>query len=1083
MSNLKKVVSLLLCLSMLVGVFTVLGGTLAPTASAVKLDELPAEPVINKVKTVQELNAEYGDKGYYYLGLEFYEADGKLTDGYVNAGDELTVKFYVKSSYYVYKVATNYAFDRNFFDISNGNLAKLTYDTTANLGNNAQDDGTNNTGIKYPTEGTASGKSYYYKTNLAAASVNGVKLKYTIKTLWAGNDSNYFTDASTKNGTTTAASSRLGIDLATVRSWDLIEISNLVRTDSTKKGVILNSDEPILEYKINVRDDLADGTTGDTTLRIDMFRIYDHVKGDSNTYRKGDVTLAKEEETTTVQMKDAAFYSDYVNIDNFDFADCNNTFVVGTNPVPEGKFFARFVDNDSEVITTAYYAEGEDITLPATREGFVGWANLATGAVEEGTSLKMPASNVTYKAVYSTDKFKVTLDCDGGKIGENEKVEVELSYNQTLDLSQYVPTKEHATFATWNPSTFTLNNINETTVTAVWAETEYTIKFMLMDYATGEWFLYDTKTGKYSDTPIDKAKITAVTPEQVNWNGSLAKLVKTATLRDEEGTFYKPAEVYYDADKTYYIQTKLVYDVTLKIPEFDNTTFTYTDNYTDVALQVEADYNTGLANVILSGANANVNSPSGGYSFDGWYDADGNKAADATVKTNGAQFSLTADKGSAVTYYARYSSKEYKVRFDYRDTTTFAYWENTIKVGDVLDFSEGKITYTSPSSGKITELVYPKVGVESSEQEGTNLWRDPGYMLNGWYLKSYTNRESVNDKTVLTAEMIEKYVTKDELTVYGDWEALVYNLEFYYMTEESFPNYVETPYKVEPLAVGTNIGAYTQSEAAEKAALNEIAPVGRYFDFWENKNENSNGNTINYMVKGGLKLYGRYDLKQYPLYIDYNNGHEVPIKEYGFGTRYETDLEFQDPNVDSNRGPGVSIRKLTISESEKPGTDYVHIGWKVFYLDDAADISDPTKWHEGYNNKGDGSTKLYGPVIYQAQWLPYSELFFRTYDTNGDLYSVLTKNFKRYYWHYDYPCDKEQATLNAYPDTEFIAFIKPSLENFEWSGFFKAEMWNRVSLRFDAVSLANGTFSPENIVQIIKLLIAVIKGEQELPEM
>lgn len=74
MSNLKKVISLLLCLSMLAGMVAILDGAFVPTASAAS-----AEPVTHKIKTMEQLNAEYGNKGFYYLGLEFYESNGKPT--------------------------------------------------------------------------------------------------------------------------------------------------------------------------------------------------------------------------------------------------------------------------------------------------------------------------------------------------------------------------------------------------------------------------------------------------------------------------------------------------------------------------------------------------------------------------------------------------------------------------------------------------------------------------------------------------------------------------------------------------------------------------------------------------------------------------------------------------------------------------------------------------------------------------------------------------------------------------------------------------------------------------------------------
>lgn len=112
MSNLKKVISLLLCLSMLAGMVAILDGAFVPTASAAS-----AEPVTHKIKTMEQLNAEYGNKDFYYLGLEFYESNGKPTDGYVQPGDTLEVRVYVKSSFFMSKLSTHYVFENTFFDV------------------------------------------------------------------------------------------------------------------------------------------------------------------------------------------------------------------------------------------------------------------------------------------------------------------------------------------------------------------------------------------------------------------------------------------------------------------------------------------------------------------------------------------------------------------------------------------------------------------------------------------------------------------------------------------------------------------------------------------------------------------------------------------------------------------------------------------------------------------------------------------------------------------------------------------------------------------------------------------------------
>lgn len=1084
MSNLKKVVSLLLCLSMLAGVFTVLGGTLAPAASAMKLDELPAEPTINKVKTVEQLNAQYGDAGYYYLGLEFYESDGNLTDGYVNAGDTLTVKVYLKTSFYVKRATTVYAFDRNFFDVSNG-ATTLTYD--ASVAANAKDDGTNNTGIFYPTEGGATSKSYYNKANTPSNTAFKLHdsdnktpgVKFTWNTTWAGNDNYFYKDATTS----AAASSPIGLDLAMVRSWDLCKMTNIQRSDNASKYLKYDSDEYIYSFDIKVRSDLEEGTTGSTILRTDMFQCYDRFKGDAqNSKRRGDATLALTETVTGTAPTMYTFES--LTQSNFDIADCNNTFVIGTNPTPAGKFFARFVDNDNEILDTVYAAKGENVTLPAVKENFIGWANLATGNIEidPGESLTMPESNVTYKAVYSTDKFEVTLDCDGGKIGENEKVTVALAYGETLDLSAYVPTKDYNDFVGWNPSTYTLKNIGSEgrTVKAIWSRTEYTITFKIMDYSTGEWFVYDTATGKYGDKAPQPADIIkGIDATTVNWSGAIDTLNKNSSVKNndkDDETTSSVKEIEFDATKTLYIYTRIKYDITIRVPKYDAASDTYSDtDYTvyDFSGQ-KADYNTGWAKPFLETDVAKaVYNPEAGYDFKGWFDQDGRE-----IKQNGTTgVSVYPENGKTVVITAKYDRTVFTLKFQYSDPTAqrFAVWSETFTVGDILNYAEkGTITFNG------NEVTLPEIGVESSEQV-TEGWMTAGYRFDGWQIQHGYDKTEMTSGFEFTKEFVKYAKSNNEIQVKGVWTALEYPIEFYYMTEESSPNYVEKPYYTLTATVGENLGKYNSYTDEQKADLDSKAPTGKEFFSWQLP-QNEKGETDYYLHKGGAKIYARYERKGFLFYVDYNNGLENNIMKFGT-IYYGDDPEYQNPDNDADRGYGVELRKSRPLSSYIPGDDYELVGWEVYYLDDAADINDPTKWHEGYNDRGDGSTEAYSAMVYKAQWVNYDELLYRVYDTDGELYSALSKSFKKYYWSADMPCDKADAALNAKPETEFVFFIKPSLENWDWNGFFTAEMWSNLHLRFDAIGLANDTFSPENIVQIIKLLISVIKGEQELPEM
>ena len=113
MSKFKRFLSSFLALAMVLGMFSMLGGVFAVDASAA------ATPYTTHIKTYAELEGEHPN-GFYYFGVEFIEADGQPTDHIVSPGDTLTVRFYIKSSFYLTAQVMQFNLDRNFFDITNG---------------------------------------------------------------------------------------------------------------------------------------------------------------------------------------------------------------------------------------------------------------------------------------------------------------------------------------------------------------------------------------------------------------------------------------------------------------------------------------------------------------------------------------------------------------------------------------------------------------------------------------------------------------------------------------------------------------------------------------------------------------------------------------------------------------------------------------------------------------------------------------------------------------------------------------------------------------------------------------------------
>ncbi|MBQ9849063.1 MAG: hypothetical protein IJO36_00005, partial [Clostridia bacterium] len=116
MSTFKKVVSLVLCFVMLLGIAVPAAIAADNTAETTETSHTGSESVIDSLATL-----DARDGHYVYFGMDFYEkdADGEytLTDHYVEPGQTLRAEFFLKSSLYFGSGNIYLIFDRNFFDI------------------------------------------------------------------------------------------------------------------------------------------------------------------------------------------------------------------------------------------------------------------------------------------------------------------------------------------------------------------------------------------------------------------------------------------------------------------------------------------------------------------------------------------------------------------------------------------------------------------------------------------------------------------------------------------------------------------------------------------------------------------------------------------------------------------------------------------------------------------------------------------------------------------------------------------------------------------------------------------------------
>ncbi|MBQ2846912.1 MAG: hypothetical protein IJE74_01465 [Clostridia bacterium] len=539
MSTFKKVISLVLCVAMLAGSFVFVGDLAAPEASA-------AETTAG-IDSYADLVAKYGqgDDGFIYVGTEFYEEDGRLTDYYVQPGDKLTVKQYIKSNMYTGEVKIMTLFDKTFFD------AKI-------VANDA------------PTASTG------YTSNCQTG------VKNTDHPMIARN-----------NPTHTLTSGAIP-DVGWIKNVCGFSQDYLDKTDyvqSTTKSDInastvayeLESDLWLLSYYVTVRSGLADGTKGIADSPDDLWPVMLTNKGKHDTNRQNNMkclnkALATTVPTVTSGLKTMAAHLDSGDLDYFLNEDMYHEFTIG-EPAEAVKYNVSFYEADGTTLIgeVGEYEEKEVAEFPEMIENQIGWAIIKDGNNTPGTLVEADADgnysytvekkDAAFMRVLSTSTYNVEISLgnnvtvDESKLPENVTYDAEkkalviaLPIGGSFDLST-IPadalSTEGKTLSGWDltgvaaPSTvegtvITLGNTNGAASTAItakvvaeWKTGVYKVRYFLTkeDYENEEAPVYETEieyraSASYKlETSFEGMKFTgwhrADTDEIVN-NGNVA---------------------------------------------------------------------------------------------------------------------------------------------------------------------------------------------------------------------------------------------------------------------------------------------------------------------------------------------------------------------------------------------------------------------------------------------------------------------------------------------------------------------------------------------------------------------------------
>lgn len=530
MSKFKRFLSSFLALAMVLGMFSMLGGVFAVDASAV------ATPYTTHIKTYAELQEEHPN-GFYYFGVEFLEADGQPTDHIVSPGDVLTVRFYVKSSFYLTAQCLTFNLERNFFDITNGQASGY-------LPNKGPDlvEGNILPNANYPIQ-VKKDKLANINPNYVLGS--GSDPNFEVVTAYAITGSKYLAYNARTGYTSKIFETAEEIEAAKHLDFYKLNISY----GDDKDAYIMNDDMFVAETTLTIRDGLAAGTLGkifqhprDVKLNNSAANTYANV-GDTNS---GSTSLSKSFEKSPLFTKDMY---DVEGLDQIFYIDDG-----GSTPVQEHT--ATFMANDA-VYSSATYAEGAEIAAPAenpTKEGytFAGWSLDGTNVVTFPQT--MGTADVTYTAVFVENaKYKATFLVDGAAYGD---------VNSYAEGEQIVapadPSKTGYTFTGWDPAVGTMGNADMTFNAKFEAKT-YNVKFM-----NGE-VQHDANTVKYDGAYTLPAAPTKDGYTFAGWVDAEGNAMPATHTTDGDVTFYAKwvtsafdAKFYLDAAKTDLYDTKSV---------------------------------------------------------------------------------------------------------------------------------------------------------------------------------------------------------------------------------------------------------------------------------------------------------------------------------------------------------------------------------------------------------------------------------------------------------------------------------------------------------------------------------------------
>lgn len=400
--NPKRIIAAVMCVLIAVG--------------AMVFNNVSAAEGVSKIDSYASLVEKYGTAtgddgltdGFVYIGTEFYEEDGRLTDYLVSPGDKLTVKVYLKSNMYTSDCRLVTLFDNSFFDV------KIV------------DDGAPTDDYGY----TSMHESAVINKNHPMVVPHGTTHTVTAidvpRSKWIGNT--------------------CGFTQEYLESVDLVDNQSYINVNKSYTPYEMTSDEWLFSYYVHVKEGLAEGTKGivDSPEVLWQSSICDdpniknlYGKHDSRKLAKVPVRHITEDVENAFDFTQMSFEMDKGTLDYFIIDDMYHEFEIKRSDVTETSEYTTDAPGytHSETTTSPAIVETEPVVTRAPGQTFVDDAGSTTkplniqiktpssteikygdgivlhadAVVPEGARIEWQASNSNFTYSYSADGTRCTI--------------------------------------------------------------------------------------------------------------------------------------------------------------------------------------------------------------------------------------------------------------------------------------------------------------------------------------------------------------------------------------------------------------------------------------------------------------------------------------------------------------------------------------------------------------------------------------------------------------------------------------------------------------------------------------------------